>query len=71
MKANIIGVIIALALAFAGAIGALAQNAKVSEVRKVEDFSSLKITSVASVYFVQGDRCSIRLEGKEKWVTPR
>lgn len=68
MKANIIGVIIALALAFAGAIGALAQNAKVSEVRKVEDFSSLKITSVASVYFVQGDRCSVRLEGKEKWV---
>lgn len=68
MKTNIIGIVIALALAFAGAIGALAQDARVSEVRKVEEFSSMNLTSVANIYFTQGDRCFIRLEGKEKWV---
>lgn len=68
MKTNIIGVIIALLLAFAGAVGALAQNEKVSEVRKVKDFSSIRVTSVANVIFTQGDACSLRLEGKEKWV---
>lgn len=59
---------IALVLAFAAAVGAWAQDEKVSEVRKVDDFSSIKITSVANVIFTQGDRYSLRLEGKEKWV---
>lgn len=59
---------VALVLAFAGAIGAWAQDEKVSEVRKVNGFSSIKITSVANVIFTQGDRYSLRLEGKEKWV---
>ena len=68
MKTNIIGIIVALVLAFAGAAGALAQNEQVSEVRKVNDFSSIRITSVANVIFTQGDDCSLRLEGKEKWV---
>ncbi len=68
MKTNIIGIIVALVLAFAGAAGALAQNEQVSEVRKVDDFSSIRITSVANVIFTQGDDCSLRLEGKEKWV---
>ncbi len=68
MKTNIIGIIVALVLAFAGAVGALAQNEQVSEVRKVDDFSSIRITSVANVIFTQGDDCSLRLEGKEKWV---
>ena len=68
MKTNIIGIMIALVLAFAAAVGAWAQDEKVSEVRKVDDFSSIKITSVANVIFTQGDDCSLRLEGKEKWV---
>lgn len=68
MKTNIIGIIVALVLAFAGAAGALAQNEQVSEVRKVDDFSSIRITSVANVIFTQGDDCSLCLEGKEKWV---
>ena len=68
MKTNIIGVIIALLLAFAGAIGALAQDERVSEVRKVDDFSSIRIKAVANVEFTQGDKYSFRLEGKEKWV---
>ena len=59
---------IALVLAFAAAVGAWAQDEKVSEVRKVNGFSSIKITSVANVIFTQGDDCSLRLEGKEKWV---
>lgn len=49
MKTNIIGIMIALVLAFAAAVGAWAQDGKVSEVRKVDDFSSIKITSVANV----------------------
>lgn len=68
MKTNIIGIMIALVLAFAAAVGAWAQDGKVSEVRKVNGFSSIKITSVANVIFTQGDRYSLRLEGKEKWV---
>lgn len=68
MKTNIIGIMIALVLAFAAAVGAWAQDEKVSEVRKVDDFSSIRITSVANVIFTQGDRYSLRLEGKEKWV---
>ena len=68
MKTNIIGVMIALLLAFAGAIGALAQDERVNEVRKVDDFSSIRIKAVANVEFTQGDKYSLRLEGKEKWV---
>lgn len=68
MKTNIVGVMIALLLAFAGAIGALAQDERVSEVRKVDEFSSIRIKSVADVEFTQGDKYSLRLEGKEKWV---
>lgn len=68
MKTNIIGVIIALMLAFVGAVGAWAQNSKVSEVRKVDAFSSIEITSVATIYFTQSDTYSLKIEGKEKYV---
>lgn len=68
MKTNIIGIIVALVLAFAGAAGALAQDERVNEVRKVDDFSSIRIKAVANVEFTQGDKYSLRLEGKEKWV---
>ena len=53
MKTNIIGIVVALVLAFAAAVGAWAQDEKVSEVRKVDDFSSIRITSVANVIFTQ------------------
>ncbi len=68
MKTNIIGVVIALALAFAGAVGAWAQNDKVSEVRKVDAFSSIEVVSVATIYFTQSDTYSLKIEGKEKYV---
>lgn len=68
MKTNIIGVIIALALAFAGVICAWGQDNKVSEVRKVEAFSSIRITSVGTVYFTQSDSYSLQIEGREKYV---
>lgn len=68
MKINIIGVVIALTLAFAGAIGAWAQNSKVSEVRKVDTFSSIEVTSVATVYFTQSNAYSLKMEGLEKYV---
>lgn len=56
-----------LAVALAGVVRA-ADNDKVSEVRKVDSFSSIEITSVATVYFTQDDNCSLRIEGKEKFV---
>lgn len=68
MKTNIIGVIVALMLAFAGAVGAWAQNGKVTDVRKVDAFSSIEITSVATIYFTQSDTYSLKIEGKEKYV---
>ncbi|WP_373726101.1 GIN domain-containing protein, partial [Bacteroides heparinolyticus] len=68
MRTNIIGVIIALVLSFAAPMAAWAQNEKVSEVRKVDAFSSVEIHSVGTVYFTQSDVCSLKLEGKEKYV---
>jgi len=40
----------------------------VSEVRKVEAFSSIRITSVGTVYFTQSDSYSLQIEGREKYV---
>lgn len=68
MKANIIGIIIALMLAFAGVISVWGQDTKVSEVRKVDTFSSIEVNSVAEIYFTQADHCSFTIEGKEKYV---
>ena len=39
-----------------------------SEVRKVEAFSSIRITSVGTVYFTQSDSYSLQIEGREKYV---
>ena len=50
--------IITLSLLFAavaGTVYAANGDAKVSEVRKVSAFSSIEITSVATVYFTQSD----------------
>ena len=43
-------------------------DTKVSEVRKVEAFSSIDITSVGMIYFTQSDTYSLKIEGKEKHV---
>ena len=45
-----------------------AQDTKVSEVRKVDAFSSIEITSVGTIYFTQSDTYSFKIEGKEKHV---
>ena len=49
MKTNIVGIIIALILTFVGMLSVYAQDTKVSEVRKVDAFSSIEITSVGTV----------------------
>lgn len=43
-------------------------DTKVSEVRKVEAFSSIDITSVGTIYFTQSDTYSLKIEGQEKYV---
>lgn len=68
MKTNIVGVIIALVLAFVGMLNVCAQDVKVSEVRKVDAFSSMEITSVGTIHFTQSDTYSFKIEGKEKYV---
>ena len=45
MKTNIVGIIIALILTFVGMLSVYAQDTKVSEVRKVDAFSSIEITA--------------------------
>ncbi len=64
--------VITLSLLFAavaGTVYAANGDANVSEVRKVSAFSSVEITSVATVYFTQSDTYSLKIEGKEKYVT--
>ena len=68
MRTDIAGVIIALVLAFAGMLSVCAQDAKVSEVRKVDAFSSVEITSVGTIHFTQSDTYSFRIEGRERYV---
>lgn len=68
MKTNIVGIIIALILTFVGMLSVYAQDNKVSEVRKVDAFSSIEITSVGTIYFTQSDTYSFKIEGKEKHV---
>jgi len=62
-----LGLLFALAVStvFAAVNG---KDVKVSEIRKVENFSSIDITAVATVYFKQSNRCSFKIEGREKWV---
>jgi len=63
---------ITLSLLFAAIAGTVyAANEKdirVSEVRKVEAFSAVEVTSVATVYFTQGDTYSLKIEGREDYV---
>ena len=60
---------ITLSLLFAAVAGTVyAANEKdpqVSEIRKVEAFSSVEVTSVATVYFTQGNNYSLKIEGRE------
>ena len=62
MRTDVAGVIIALVLAFAGMLSVCAQDAKVSEVRKVDAFSSVDITSVGTIHFTQSES----FQGREK-----
>jgi hypothetical protein len=39
-----------------------------NETRKVEDFSSLNISSVGSIIFTQSDECTVKLEGTDRLV---
>lgn len=64
---------ITLSLLFTAIAGTVyAANEKdpqVSEVRKVEAFSSIEVTSVATIYFTQSDTYSLKIEGREDYVT--
>lgn len=61
--------LILLFVAIAGTVYATNdKDVKVSEVRKVEAFSSVDMTSVATVYFTQSDTYSLKIEGKEEYV---
>lgn len=44
------------------------KNENVSEVRKVEAFSSIEVTSVATIYFTQSNTYSFKIEGLEEYV---
>lgn len=69
MKTNIVGVIIALILAAIFSVNVMAKDkVEVSETRKVGNFYSVEITSVATVYFTQSNTCSLKIEGKEERV---
>ena len=63
---------ITLSLLFAAVAGTVyAANEKdpqVSEIRKVEAFSSVEVTSVATVYFTQGNNYSLKIEGREEYL---
>lgn len=52
----------------AGTVFAANGDAKVSEVRKVDAFSSIAITSVGTIHFTQSDTYSLKIEGQEKYV---
>lgn len=54
--------------AIAGTVYAANGDIKVSEIRRVEAFSSIEVTSVATIYFTQSNAYSLKIEGKEKYV---
>ena len=59
----------ALTLAFLAAIGAwAADNDRVTQTRKVDNFTRIEVTAVANLYFTQGETVSLRIEGREKYV---
>lgn len=43
-------------------------ESRVSDVRRVEPFSSIRILSAAAIHFTQGDVYSLKVEGKESSV---
>lgn len=58
---------IIIALSFASALFA-EDNDRITQTRKVADFTAVEVTSVAQIYFTQSSEVSFRIEGKEKWV---
>lgn len=55
------------ALAFATGVSAK-DNDRITQTRKVADFTRVEFTSVGQVYFTQSSKVSFRIEGKEKHV---
>ena len=58
---------IALFCLLAGGATALAKDdLRVTDERRVGDFTSIEIKSVATIYFTQGEKCSLTIEGTEE-----
>ncbi len=55
------------ALAFATGVSAK-DNDRITQTRKVADFTRIEVTTVGQVYFTQSPEVSFRIEGKEKHV---
>lgn len=70
MNTHIVGVIIAIFLSLACILGLSAKDngGRVSQTRKVAPFTAIEVTSVATVHFTQGDKVSLRIEGRERFV---
>lgn len=55
------------ALAFTTVVSAK-DNDRITQTRKVADFTAVEVTSVAQIYFTQSSEVTFRIEGKEKYV---
>ena len=55
------------ALAFATGVSAK-DNDRITQTRKVADFTRIEVTTVGQIYFTQSPEVSFRIEGKEKHV---
>ena len=54
-------------LAFATGVSAK-DNDRITQTRKVADFTRIEVTTVGQIYFTQSPEVSFRIEGKEKHV---
>ena len=70
MKTTAIYTLLAAALAFfcVSSVTADDGNARVTQMRKVEAFHAIDITTVGDIIFTQDDAYSLRIEGREKYV---
>lgn len=53
--------------AFASTLSAK-DNDRITQTRKVADFTRIEVTSVGQIYFTQSSEVTFRIEGKEKYV---
>ena len=54
-------------LAYATGVSAK-DNDRITQTRKVADFTRIEVTTVGQVYFTQSPKVTFRIEGKEKYV---